>query len=111
MNFSRIAWCRNRARCELADNDNAPVFGLGRGGARGTFGPSREPFALALLFSRIETALVAVPDPQSNSGANDRLNKAFPRLFREGAPGYAVVYQNNTWRVFGHVNIHDSSKP
>jgi hypothetical protein len=50
-------------------------------------------FALALLFSRIETAFIAVPDPQSNSGTNDRLNKAFPKLFREGGPGYGV----NTW--------------
>jgi hypothetical protein len=94
----------------LADTDNAPVFVLGRGGARGIFGPASEPFALALLFSRVETAFVAVPDPQSNSGANDRLNKAFPTLFREGTPGYGVVYQNNTWRIFGRLNIADSSK-
>jgi len=95
----------------LADTDNAPVFVLGRGGARGIFSPSSEPFALALLFSRIESAFVAVPDPQSNTGANDRLNKAFPRLFRDGAPGYAVVYQNNTWRLFGRSSIGHSTNP
>jgi hypothetical protein len=95
----------------LADTDNAPAFVLGRGAAGGILGSSSEPFALALLFQRIETAFIAVPDPQSGSGANDRLNRAFPTLFRDGAPGYDVVYQNNTWRVFGHVNIHDSSKP
>ncbi|HEY6256725.1 MAG TPA: hypothetical protein VIY51_13120 [Xanthobacteraceae bacterium] len=39
----------------LADTDNAPAFVLGRGGARGILGPSSEPFALALLFSRVET--------------------------------------------------------
>lgn len=39
----------------LADNDNAPAFVLGRGGARGILGPSSEPFALALLFSRVDT--------------------------------------------------------
>jgi hypothetical protein len=54
-----------------------------------------------MLFDRIDTPFVAVPDPQSNTGANDRLNKAFPSLFREGAPGYRVIYQNNTWRLFG----------
>ena len=94
----------------LADTDNAPALVLGRGGARGILGPASEPFALALLFSRIETAFVAVPDPQSVTGANDRLNKVFPQLFREGAPGYGVVYQNNTWRVFGRVNIGESYK-
>jgi hypothetical protein len=92
----------------LANTDSAPV--LGRGGARGIFGPSSERFALALLFSRVETAFVAVPDPQSNTDANDGLNKAFPTLFREGTPGYGVVYQNNTWRIFGRLNIADSSK-
>jgi hypothetical protein len=94
----------------LADTDNAPAFVLGRGGARGIFGPASEPFALALLFSRIETAFVAVPDPQSNTGMNDRLNKAFPLLFREGEPGYRVVYQNNTWRVFGRSNTGNSNE-
>jgi hypothetical protein len=84
----------------LADVDNAPAFVLGRGRARGILGPQSEPFALAMLFARIDTPFVAVPDPQSNTGANDRLNKAFPSLFREGAPGYRVVYQNNTWRLF-----------
>jgi hypothetical protein len=94
----------------LADTDNAPVFVLGRGGARGLFGPASEPFALALLFSRIETAFVAVPDPQSTTGMNDRLNKAFPKLFRDGVSGYGIVYQNNTWRVFGRLNIGDPLK-
>jgi hypothetical protein len=95
----------------LADTDNAPVFVLGHGGARGVLGPQSEPFALALLFSRIDTAFVAVPDPQSVTGGNDRLNKAFPLLFRDGMPGYGVVYQNNTWRVFARLNIGAPSKP
>ncbi len=94
----------------LADTDNAPGFVLGRGGARGLFGPASEPFALALLFSRVETPFVAVPDPQSTVGMTDRLDKAFPTLFRDGAPGYGIVYQNNTWRIFGRLNIGDLSK-
>jgi hypothetical protein len=91
----------------LADTDNAPAFVLGRGGARDVFGSSSEPFALALLFSRIDAAFIAVPDPQSNIGMNDQLNKAFPKLFREGMPGYNVVYQNNTWHVFGRLGTVD----
>ena len=84
----------------LADVDNAPAFVLGRGRARGIFGPESEPFALAMLFSRIDAPFVAVPDPQSETGLSDRLDKAFPSLFREGAPGYRAIYQNNTWRLF-----------
>jgi hypothetical protein len=88
----------------LADIDNAPAFVLGRGRARGIFGPQSEPFALAMLFDRIDTPFVAVPDPQSSIGAGDRLNKAFPSLFNEGMAGYRVIYQNNTWRLFERSN-------
>ena len=85
----------------LADTDNAPAFVLGRGRAHGILGPESEAFALALLFARVDTPLIAVPDPQSPVGVNDRLDKAFPALFRDGLPGYRIIYQNNTWRLFG----------
>jgi len=88
----------------LVDIDNAPAFVLGRGRMRGILGPQSEPFALAILFDRIDAPFVAVPDPQSNTGANDRLDKAFPNFFREGAPDYRVIYQNNTWRLFARMN-------
>ncbi len=94
----------------LVDIDNAPAFVLGRGRARGILGPQSEPFALAILFDRIDTPFVAVPDPQSNTGANDRLDKAFPNLFREGASGYRVIYQNNTWRLFARTNTPPNLK-
>ena len=54
-----------------------------------------------MLFARVDTPLIAVSDPQSPAGVNDRLNKAFPLLYRDGAAGYRVIYQNNTWRLFG----------
>jgi hypothetical protein len=94
----------------LADIDNAPAFVLGRGRARGILGPQSEPFALAMLFDRIDTLFVAVPDPQSITGAGDRLNKAFPSLFRKGLRGYRVVYQNDTWRLFAKTKSVASSK-
>jgi len=87
----------------LADTANAPALVLGRGRARGILGPDSEPFALAMLFSRIDTPFIAVPDPQSTAGANDRLNRAFPSLFREGVNGYRLIYQNNTWHLFGRI--------
>ena len=93
----------------LVDVNNAPSFVLGRGRARGILGPQSEPFALAILFDRIDTPFVAVPDPQSNTGVNDRLDKTFPNLFSEGAPGYRVIYQNNTWRLFARINAPPNS--
>ena len=94
----------------LADVDNAPAFVLGRGRARGVLGPESEPFALALLFARIDAPFVAVPDPQSDVGVSDRLDKAFPSLFRNGAPGYRVIYQNNTWRLFARLKADGTFK-
>jgi membrane protein XagC len=94
----------------LADTDNAPALLLGRGRARGMLGPSSEPFALTLLFARVDAPFVAVPDPQSVAGANDRLNRAFPSLFRDGLPGYRIIYQNNTWRLFARTKDAPDSK-
>jgi hypothetical protein len=84
----------------LVDTFNAPAVVLGRGRARGLLSPSDEAFTLGVLFSRIETPFVAVPDPQIGIGAQDRLNKAFPRLYRLGAPGYSLVYEHANWRLF-----------
>jgi membrane protein XagC len=84
----------------LVDIYNAPAIVLGRGGARGLLSPSDEAFMLGLLFSRIDTPFVAVPDPQTGIGAQDRLNKAFPLLYRRGALGYRLIYDNASWRLF-----------
>jgi hypothetical protein len=84
----------------LVDTYNAPAIVLGRGRARGLLSPSDEVFILDVLFSRIDTPFVAVPDPQIGTGAQDRLNKAFPLLYRRGAAGYRLVYDNANWRLF-----------
>ena len=84
----------------LVDTFNAPAVVLGRGTARGLLAPSHETFALSLLFSHIDAPFVAVPNPQNGAGAQDRLNRAFPLLYRNGAPGYRLVYQNENWRLF-----------
>jgi len=84
----------------LVDTQNAPAVVLGRRGARGLLSPSDEAFTLGILFSRIDTPFVAVPDPQIGIGAQDRLNKAFPLLYRRGAAGYRLIYENAGWRLF-----------
>lgn len=94
----------------LVDSHNAPAFVVGRGGSRGVFDPSSEPFALALLLTRLDAPFIAVPDPQSVAGVGDRLNKAFPMLFRDGAPGYRIIYQNITWRLFARARDNAVAK-
>jgi hypothetical protein len=61
------------------------------------------------MFNRLDTPFVAVPDPQSSTGANDKLDKAFPSLYREGAPGYRLIYQNTTWRLFARAKAQMNS--
>jgi hypothetical protein len=85
----------------LVDSVNAPAVVVGRGSAIGLITPPDEDFGLAILLSSISTPFVAVPDPQSNVGAQDRLNKAFPQLYQRGPPGYRLVYHNTNWRLFG----------
>jgi hypothetical protein len=84
----------------LIDTDNAPAVVLGRGHAHGLVAPSDPDFTLALLFGRLNTPFVAVPDPHASTGIRDQLNKAFPLLYRDGAPGYRLAYQNKTWRLY-----------
>ena len=84
----------------LIDTDNAPAAVIGRANARGLLTPASEKFALTILLSRLDTPFVAIPNPQSNTGARDRLALTFPLLYRDGAPGYRLIYQNDTWRLF-----------
>jgi hypothetical protein len=85
------------------DSANAPALVVGRGSAAGLITPPDETFDLAILMATINTSFVAVPDPQSNAGAQDRLNKAFPQLYRLGPPGYRLAYHNANWRLFGRM--------
>jgi hypothetical protein len=84
----------------LIDTDNAPAAVVGRANARGLLSPADEQFTLAIMLSRLDAPYVAVPNPQSATGAQDRLVRNFPLLYRNGAPGYRLIYQNNTWRLF-----------
>jgi hypothetical protein len=84
----------------MIDTDNAPAVVVGHANARGLLTPASEKFALAILFTRIDAPYVAVPNPQSNTGARDRIAITFPLLYRKGAVGYRLIYQNDTWRLY-----------
>ncbi len=84
----------------LVDSVNAPAVVVGRRRATGLITPQHQEFGLAILTSTIDAPFVAVSDPQSATGAQDRLNKAFPQLYQRGPPGYRLVYHNATWRLF-----------
>lgn len=88
----------------LVDTFNAPAVVLGRTQASGLIGPNNEAFSLSILFGRIDAPFVALADPQSATGAQDRINRAFPLLYRRGMKGYRLVYQNQTWRMYARAD-------
>jgi hypothetical protein len=93
----------------LVDSEHAPMVVIGRERAQGLIAPTSDMYALSMLRSRIDAPYVAVPDPHSAAGAQDELNRAFPSLYRSGAPGYRLAYQNKTWRLFAR-DTKDGSK-
>ena len=88
----------------LVDTDNAPAVVVGRGDAHGLLPPGDEPFKLAMLFGRLDAPFVAVPNPQSATGAEDHIDRIFPALYRHGAPGYRLIFENAIWRLYGREN-------
>jgi hypothetical protein len=88
----------------MADTEHTPMIVIGRGRARGLLTPSSDTFTLATLTGRVDAPFVAVPDPHSAAAAQDDVAKTFPALFRNGAPGYRLVYQNRTWRLYARNN-------
>lgn len=84
----------------LVDTANAPAVIVGRGTAHGLFIRSDETFELATMLARLNAPFVAVPNPRTPLGMQDRLNHAFPQLFATGPPGYQLAYRNESWRLF-----------
>jgi hypothetical protein len=87
----------------LVDTFNAPAVVLGRGQAAGLLSPSDDAFSIGVLLAKIDAPYVAVPDPHTSVGAQDRLNRAFPLLYSNGAPGYRLVYDRANWRLFARM--------
>ena len=83
---------RQRRRAADRHFDNAPAVVLGRGAAAWTRRrrPIRKAFALTLLFGRLNSPFVAVPDPHASAGIRrSGSTKAFPMLLsrrRAGIP-------------------------
>lgn len=85
----------------LVDSENAPAVVVGRGDAHGLFPPTDERFVLSLMLGRLDAPFVAVPNPQSLTGAGDRIGRNFPGVYVNGAPGYRLIFENSVWRLYG----------
>ena len=72
-----------------------------RGTGAGLVVPGSTRFELDLLAARLQTRFVAVRDPAADIVVRDRINQAFPRLFRNGARDYGLVYHFEGWMHAG----------
>jgi len=84
----------------LVDTDEYPELVALRGTAEGLIVPGSPRFELDLLAGRLQSRFVVIRDPASEVVVADRINQRFPRLFRNGAENYDLVYHFDGWRVY-----------
>ncbi|MCW7545616.1 hypothetical protein N7I30_17600 [Aurantimonas litoralis] len=99
------------SRSEILVDANAyPELVALRGTGAGLVVPGSTRFELDLLAARLQTRFVAVRDPAADIVVRDRINQAFPRLFRNGARDYGLVYHFEGWRVYERL-VRDARRP
>lgn len=100
----------------LRDHDDiaidADASGLvipARGGAYGLVMPSSDRLKADLLRGLLSTRYVAVQDPGSLRGRQDRIGLAMPHLWRDGPPGGRLVVSVGPWRLWEQTAIRERS--
>lgn len=97
--LARLGRALRGKRNILFDAAAAPAAVAERGSAMGIASAQSEDFHLATLTYHLTSSVLVVRSTESEWGA-DSLGRAFPDLFRTGAPGYHIVFDSPTWRIF-----------
>jgi hypothetical protein len=71
-----------------------------RGDAFDLITPYSDRYKLLIQGALPEVGQIAVPDPDSEAGRIDGLNRLFPELYDFGMPGYQLAYDAGGWRVY-----------
>jgi hypothetical protein len=93
----------------LMDSEAAPSVIAARASAQGLVGPADQGFTLALLRRRPSAAYVAVSGDELD--LNDRIAKGIPKIYDKGAPGYALIYDRDGWRVYARQSAQAQTNP
>ncbi|MBB4303177.1 hypothetical protein GGD81_002220 [Rhodobium orientis] len=83
----------------LLDAQAAPALIAMRGSADGLLSPDAFPFRMSALRREMNWPIVVVRSKMSPHGS-DRVGRAFPELFDDGAPGYRKIFDGSTWRAY-----------
>jgi len=62
--------------------------------------PFSDEFRIALASPDRLPAQIVIAAPGSPQGSQDAINRRFPQIWREGHPGYQLVYEQEVWRVW-----------
>ena len=71
-----------------------------RGTARGLWTAPDPPFRLSLMRERLDASHVVVSNPDVPRREADALSRTFRDLYANGAPGFALVHDTHTWRIY-----------
>jgi hypothetical protein len=83
----------------LIDGELAPEIIAGRRSAVGLILPRDDRFHILALSGQLDASHVVVSNPEW-FGDRDRVNRAFPRLYAHGAPGYVQAFEGAGFRVY-----------
>lgn len=98
-------WLREHGGETLLDDRVAYRAIVARGHGRGLILPFSIRFKNAVKSRDPGVAQILVLNPQARRASMDRVGERFPRLFREGMPGYERVYDSGVWRVYRRMDI------
>jgi hypothetical protein len=93
------AWAQHAAPLMLDENGGYAVIAA-RGSAEGLELTFTNDFKAAVNSGKPKADFIAVPDPATQRGRSDQINRRFPALFADGLRGYTRVYDHGGWRVY-----------
>ncbi|MFZ4762087.1 MAG: hypothetical protein ACOYK8_04675 [Alphaproteobacteria bacterium] len=84
----------------LVDEEGASILIDGYGDGKKLMPGASPGFSRSVLSRRPEGDCILVPHPGSSAGKKDRLNHAWPNLYKDGINGYFLVGEQDDWRLY-----------
>jgi hypothetical protein len=92
-------WAQHAAPI-MVDENSAYAVIAARGSAAQLDLTFTNAFKAGVNSGKPKSRFIAVPDPATQRGRADQVNRRFPQLYHDGLAGYARVYDHAGWRVY-----------
>jgi membrane protein XagC len=92
-------WAQHAAPIMIDENSGYAVIAA-RGSAAKLDLTFTNAFKAAVNRGEPTSQFIAVPDPATQRGRSDQINRRFPGLYADGLAGYTRVYDHAGWRVY-----------